>query len=359
MPVDNQLDNLQARLVAIENSLSWRITKPLRAFMDILLRLKRSTATSDNLGLTAQKTTDDNFEQPDRGILPSSFSPEIYKKYSPDLDTQSNLNQLWLHYKQVGEQEGRRAYAFTNRLELAKYVPDDKSVLEISPFTAPFFSGVNVMYADILSTDELIARAKNLNLDFTQIPKIDYVVKPSDLKSINRTFDFVASSHVIEHQPDLIGHFNSVSELLKSDGQYIAVIPDKRYCFDHFQPETSISEVIEAHLEKRTVHTPNNVIKHLGMMTHNFADRHWRGDHGVPDYETSLDKINSAVSEWKEAAGGYIDVHSWFFTPNSFEKIINELNSLGFIKIRISRLWPTTRNSLEFYCALQLDSGTN
>ena len=59
-----------------------------------------------------------------------------------------------------------------------------------------------------------------------------------------------------------------------------------------------------------------------------------------------------------QANGGYIDVHSWQFTPHSFEKIINGLYSLGMIDFSVHRLCQTVWGRLEFVAVLKKEAGT-
>ena len=79
---------------------------------------------------------------------------------------------------------------------------------------------------------ELKLRAKRHKHHIGDITKIDYVSSDGNLNIIKDKFDYVLSSHCVEHQPDLILHFKNVEKLLKKQGYYFLIIPDKRYCFD-------------------------------------------------------------------------------------------------------------------------------
>jgi hypothetical protein len=51
--------------------------------------------------------------------------------------------------------------------------------------------------------------------------------------------------------------------------------------------------------------------------------------------------------------GGYFDVHCWQFTPQSFNDLIDALNRLGLVKLRVKNIFETAKNDLEFFCILQ------
>lgn len=240
------------------------------------------------------------------------------------------------------------------RADFLASIPMDVSMLEIGPFFNPLCKGEKVKYFDILDRDGLISRAKRLNLEFQpeNVPVINYLSPTGDLSVIPETFDAVFSSHVIEHQPGLIDHLQKVSRLLNDGGRYYLLIPDKRYCFDHFNPESTIADVLSAHYEKRKKHTLKSVIEHRAFITHNNSIDHWKGNHGV--LENVEGKIKDAIEEYK--ASDYIDVHSLCFTPASFAQIIGLLNQLSYINLEIERIHETSPNEIEFYAVLVKDS---
>ena len=47
-------------------------------------------------------------------------------------------------------------------------------------------------------------------------------------------FDYMISSHVVKHVPDLLVHFIEVASFLKPRGQYIFVIPKGHGAGGHF-----------------------------------------------------------------------------------------------------------------------------
>ena len=228
----------------------------------------------------------------------------------------------------------------------------DGLILEIGPLNRPTVTGPNVRYFDLLPTAELRAKAKAANLDPSSVPVIDYWDSHGNLGIIKERFASVVSSHVVEHQPDLVRHLNSVASLLDESGKYFLVIPDKRYCFDHFLPESRLTEIVRAHNEGRTVPDLYSVIEHKSLITHNDPAKHWRGKSGLR-YENLKQKWEGAGREFAEARGAYIDVHIWQFTPESFVAMIDGLSQLGLINFHVESTFRTPRNTLEFYCILR------
>lgn len=236
------------------------------------------------------------------------------------------------------------------REEFISKIGGDETVLEIGPFFRPLSKGDNVRYFDILSKDELIDRAIQIKQEgqVDNIPHIDFVSKIGDLSVVDGKFDAIISCHVIEHQLNLINHLILVSNLLNEGGKYYLVIPDKRYCFDHFNNESTIADIINGAYVEKEKHSIKSVIEHRALTTHNDARRHWNGDHG--DITNNVGRVRNAIAEFK--TGDYIDVHAWYLTPNSFEIIINTLKELNLIDLTMGELYPTMNGTFEFYVTL-------
>lgn len=75
----------------------------------------------------------------------------------------------------------------------------------------------------------------------------------------------------------------------------------------------------------------DKVVEHRTMLAHNNALRHWMGDHGSAEELTDdIGKVKEAITEF-QSTDGYIDVHCWQFTPQSFVKLLRDLRSLDLI----------------------------
>lgn len=299
--------------------------------------------------------------------FPPEFDAKIYRNRYADLSHFSK-KKLIDHYNAYGKNEGRICSLVSNRRAFINSTIDNESpVLEIGPFLNPMLRRpeFNVKYFDILDRDSLIKRAKELieindpekellAERIVNAPDIDFSNSVGDLSTVPEKFSYVFSCHNIEHQVDFIKHLNQVHDLLVPGGKYCMVVPDKRYCFDYYHPESRAIDMIAAHIEKRQFHTATKVLEHRFDLTHNDPVRHWAGDHGV---QRRLDKTFTDLPNWFESVlheasvtdHQYIDVHNWIVTPDSFQSISSYLHSTGFIKFAIERLYPTLWNTMEFY----------
>lgn len=283
---------------------------------------------------------------------PPDFDPLVYRDAHPDLRSLSDA-ELVAHFRHFGLAEGRACSRITGRHDLVALIESGDRVLEIGPFTTPLVRGGNVKYFDILDDRGLLERATRIGYPVAANPPIDFVSPTGDLSIIDGSFDVIVGSHVIEHQPDLIRHLRDVARILEPNGRYLLVVPDKRYCFDHFIPESTIARVIEAHVESRRVHAVASIIEHTALVTHNDSTLHWAGDHGRPRVSESNDWVRHALRDAVEArrSGAFVDVHAWQFTPAGFRSMIEVLGVLKLCPLGVEAVYPTPRGSPEF-CAV-------
>ncbi len=224
--------------------------------------------------------------------------------------------------------------------------------LEIGAYFHPIVKGNNVRYFDVFDTEELRRRAELDPNPFVRpesIPEVHYSDLNGDISTIDQKFSEVVSSHCIEHQPDLIGHLEKVYDLLESGGRYVVIVPDKRFCFDHFNPISTIGDVLQASLERRDRHSLASIIRMIADTTHNDPARHWQGDHADASYQSEyVQKIQNAVTAYEQANGAYIDCHAWYFTPASFAHICDTLIAMKKIRLQLEGIGDTRTNTLEF-----------
>ena len=316
--------------------------------------------------------------------FPPTFDPDYYRKSYPELNHFPD-NILLEHYKRFAVEQGRSTCAY-DRYEYLQFMLqkllDDANLkaLEISPWDRPFLGGANVKYFDAVDAESLRQRAAAASRNFARVPsKIDFISPNGDLSVVDETFDIVFSSHVIEHCPDLIEHFLNVSKILNAGGLYVLIVPDKRYCFDYYHAESTISEVIDAFANTRKIPRLADVINQAYTVTHNNAILHWLGEHGKrygyrnaplePDLKVevageyfsddgqgiSREKLSYLVEKYAEAMteDKYISTHNWRFTPDNFGYIVDLLNKLQFIDLRLYRLCHTVWGRQEFVAVLE------
>jgi SAM-dependent methyltransferase len=283
---------------------------------------------------------------------PAEFDCDFYRRSNADLRSFTD-QQLADHFVQFGLKEGRPGSEAAMRKGLLRMVPSSGLILEIAPWFKPTVRGPRVRYFDVFDTDELRRRAKNNDANPNDCPEVHYVSPLADLSVIPDIFSATISSHVIEHQPDLVRHLNKVADLLEPGGLYFLMTPDKRYCFDHFLPVSTIADVLDAHIRKRLLHDPRSILEYRLLRTHNEPMRHWNGDHGSRIIDESTDIIHEAITEASRYDLEYIDCHAWRFTPDTFRSIVATLASLKLTPMEPLRVYNSVRGTSEFTAILQ------
>ncbi len=293
--------------------------------------------------------------------LPVEYDYTIYSSFAGNFDISFlEEEKAWQHYCEFGLEEGRVCSEICRRQDFINLIPKQEDILEIGPFFSPAFNPqeAKVYYLDCISTTEMIQRAKNIDgASIEKIPNIDYLwsgQKYTDL--VRRKFSIIYSSHNLEHQPDLVAHLKNLESILTENGAVFLIIPDKRYCFDHYFPETSFNDVADAWKTNLGRHRLKDILDHQFFATHNDPVRHWRGDHGINKTTRHLEeRLQSQYFQEIEkycSNSDKVDVHAWKFTPENFRVIFEDLYRLKIINLRILRVYPTLKNSNEFYAVL-------
>ena len=167
------------------------------------------------------------------------------------------------------------------------------------------------------------------------------------------SFDVLVASHVIEHTPNLVAFFSAAQCILRSEGVIVLAVPDKRFCFDYFRPITLTADVLDAHDARRTRHTRRTGYAQWAYTVLNNGEGAW-GQHKLEAlrFANSFSVAMAKLDELSEAASAaYVDLHSWTFTPNSFQLILLELARLGLCDWQID--WITLPGGCEFHTHLR------
>jgi SAM-dependent methyltransferase len=204
-----------------------------------------------------------------------------------------------------------------------------------------------------MDADALRERFQDVDVDLAQIEEVDFVWRGEPLRELigsTDRYDWIIASHVIEHLPDLAGFLTDCQDVLKPEGVVSLVLPDKRYCFDRFRPLTTTGEILDAFGQRRNRPTPGSVFDHMVNCVTLDGQISW--------FAGTLGKFGSPYSFeyarnlWDQATTGvdYVDVHVSCFTPASFRLILQDLRSLGLLRLDVTHEFETTGN--EFFVTL-------
>jgi SAM-dependent methyltransferase len=230
--------------------------------------------------------------------------------------------------------------------------------LEIGPSynqLLPKSSGYRVETIDYIDQAGLRAKyASDRSIDPAVIEEVDFVLDGTKTlaAAVNRQnyYDYIVASHVIEHVPDLLRFLRSCETLLKPDGVLLLAVPDKRHCFDVFQPLTSTGHILQAYLDRRTRPAPGAVFDDFAYNAVRDGRIGWPiGGNGALSFFSNLREA-SAVFERLQSECTYVDVHIWRFVPSSFRLIMRDLNEIGQIGLREKDFRDSVGN--EFYLTL-------
>lgn len=285
--------------------------------------------------------------------LPPAFDYRYYTSHYKSVDHLS-VDDAWRHFLTIGKKRGLLGSPLADHRIFIAWIAGlgCERILEIGPGVAPSLSGKEVSYFDVRKDEEFYNYAKQKGVvDMETLPHIDYYSEDGSLGGVNKKFDLIFSSHCIEHVCDIIRHINEVEQLLDSNGIYCLVVPDKRYCFDHFRNISSVGEMVGRYFDTNTkYHSLQKFIDGL-FMTHNNAARHWKNDNG--NIQISQDDIRHTIKKWELSNGRDPGIHAWTFTDDSFLKNITFLYASGLTRLKPVRVYNTPKDSFSFCVVMQ------
>lgn len=229
----------------------------------------------------------------------------------------------------------------TRNDHIRQYFSKDMALVEIGASYNPIVpkaDGWKTTVIDYAERATLLEKYGNLVADPAIIEEVDVVWRGGTLSdavpaALHGTFDGLISSHSAEHMPDLIGFLQGVGKLLKSTGVFFLALPDKRVCFDFFQPHSTTGNVIDGIGRER--HSLGCIWDHAAYYTHRGENSTWGlGGEVVPFQLMHSLAVTQDILKI-DANADYIDAHKWRFTPASFQLLIFELNLLRLIRGRL------------------------
>lgn len=218
-------------------------------------------------------------------------------------------------------------------------------------------SDCRVRYVDYADRKALVEHYKNdRNVDVNLIPEIDIVTDGRLISNFIEpdTLDFVVASHVLEHVPDFIGWLESNLAALKPGGRIAIAFPDKRYCFDMKRRSSTLSDIVAAHIEKRTRPTFSQICDHFFNVVKTTPREAWEGRITFQNAEYIYPR--QQVMNMLKATHGkdkYTDCHCWILADNECMERLEQVKEFSSLKYEIISFYPTARNTTEFYFTLE------
>lgn len=168
-------------------------------------------------------------------------------------------------------------------------------------------------------------------------------------------YDYIFSSHNIEHQTDFLGHLISCSILLKAGGVLVMAVPYMRFTFDAMRNPSTTGEVLKAYHERRARHCPSVIFDgsadaaHLGTLGAWYS--HQRGPLILRD---DIEYAKALFDRTLSQPDQYLDAHGWCFTPTSFRLVVRDLHELGLCDFKVKSMREL--GHLEFHVVLSRDA---
>jgi len=233
----------------------------------------------------------------------------------------------------------------------------DKRILEIGPLAAPLLNKkeANVFYADILPTKEIKAFYQNEpEVDKDAVCEIDFVIRGSYAESLKNVakFDYIISCHVLEHMPRLLDFFQDAVNILNPQGKIYALLPDCRYCFDHFRSPTSFAELYYIHTQGLKFVPWQVLDSHMAVPLND--PRIFATEKKLFHLLTQRQSFDDSKNIFqKSLAGEYVPGHFSTFTPESFLLLLHESVRAGILPFKLVNFFPTSKYDFTFAAVLE------
>lgn len=163
----------------------------------------------------------------------------------------------------------------------------------------------------------------------SNIQHVDFVYDGSPIETLiypTLRFDYIYSSHAIEHQVNFVEHLRSLEKIIKQQGRIILIIPDLRSCFDSFRFPTVTSDVLEIYVRNQSIHQGKQLFEFLSQCIDINPGRViTRHELKNANFSNSKKYAYDILCDAEKVRAIYKDVHSWTFTPLSFSLLLIEL----------------------------------
>lgn len=140
-----------------------------------------------------------------------------------------------------------RLHLFEKRSELVDKYLKNLCGVEIGAASYRDF-GLNTLNVDINDNQKVDTVYRKRQLELTgKVSKVDFVAPGDELPFNDSFWDFVLTSHVLEHFFDPIKALKEWHRVVKDGGYICLILPDKRKTFDKKRERTALNELIDRH----------------------------------------------------------------------------------------------------------------
>jgi ubiquinone/menaquinone biosynthesis C-methylase UbiE len=149
----------------------------------------------------------------------------------------------------------------------------------------------NVDYTDSMETMFKKAEIRNCG----EAMKVDIIASGDKLPFEDESYDFIISSHVLEHFPDPIKALKEWYRVIKPGGYIFAIVPHKDRTFDKDRPRTTLKELIERH--EKGLKPPEDLHTHYSVwITEDLIELIEYLGWNLVEYQDSDDKVSNGFT---------------------------------------------------------------
>ena len=249
-----------------------------------------------------------------------------------------NISSVGPH--QLGTIEKKRRQHLFEHIDLAG------RGLEIGPYDQPtvFKSEADILYLDRQSIDDLVTACPDPALA-AKIPEVDILAATNNYReAVDLTFDYIIANHVLEHVPNTIGWLVTVSAMLNPAGVLFMALPDKKYTFDKFRPDTPFSHILTEYLGG----VSESPLEHL-IEIEIYYDLSFVGKRMDVKDRLNIDRLRSFID-----SKPHLGLHCHVFQSETFlPKIMKPILFMGIVDFNIVALHESADNYGEFHIVLK------